>query len=86
MLSLVASVEVDGGTKETVDHVGIVVELLMHHQREDTHHSRTTVVQLTKDPIKRQTRQTNNQVRAVTNHSESTSDCTLVSNKISTIS
>lgn len=43
---LEASVEVDGGSEKTVDHVGVVIELLVHHEGEDTHLGGTAVVKL----------------------------------------
>ena len=39
-------VEGDGGAEEGVDDVGVVVELLVHHEAEDTHLGGTAVVEL----------------------------------------
>ena len=39
-------VEGDGGTEEGVDDVGVVVELLVHHEAEDAHLGGTAVVEL----------------------------------------
>ena len=39
-------IERNGGAEEGVKHVGVVVELLVNHEAEDTHLSSTTVVEL----------------------------------------
>ena len=39
-------VELDGGAQEGVDDVGVVVQLLVHHQGQDAHLGGAAVVQL----------------------------------------
>jgi hypothetical protein len=38
-------VEWDGGAKEGVDDIGVVVQLLVHHEGEDAHLGSTSIVE-----------------------------------------